>query len=80
MASVIKNHGSDPGTVHYVVTANSSVDLNPIPRCLYVMSGGNLEILDSSNTWITYSVASGVFPFRAMRIGANTTANVVAWI
>jgi hypothetical protein len=80
-ATVIKNHGSDPATIHYLAVANSSVDLNPIPRGFYVNTTGILEILDSSNTWVQYQgYAGGTIPFRAIRIGANTTANCVAWV
>jgi len=88
MQKVAKNAGADPATIHFEIAAGSNVALGdmantpnrPIPRAIRVITTGNLHILDDANTWITYSVTAGEnFPFRATRIGANTTANVVCW-
>lgn len=75
----IKQHGSDPATIHYTVTPSANV-LPILPRALFVTSDGNLEITDSNNVTIIYSVKAGLFPFRATKVGANTTANVIAWV
>ncbi len=78
--SVAKNAGSDPATYHYTVAASNTVSLSPIPRSLYVQVAGNVTIVDSGNTSITYAVSAGqVLPFRAIRIHTDTTATLIAW-
>ena len=78
--TVLKQYGSDPATLHYVVTPSNTAMLNPIPRSLYVVTAGNLTIVDSANVSITYIVTAGqVIPFRPIRIHTDSTANVVAW-
>lgn len=85
---VAKNGGADPGTIHFSILGNGSANTllaganvgTFIPRKLYVNTGGNLHMLDDSNTWVTYVVTAGqTIDFRPTRIGAGTTANVVAW-
>lgn len=75
-----KNYGSDPGTLHYTVTPSNTAPLSPVPRSLYVKASGNVTIVDSGNTTITYPVTAGqVLPFRAIYINTDTDATIVAW-
>jgi len=83
---VAKNGGADPGTIHYSVAAGANTTLGdtangrPFPRFIYVTQNGNLNMLDDSNTWITYPVTAGqIINFRAQAIGPSTTANVICW-
>jgi len=85
---VAKASGGDPATIHYTILGNGSANTilgdtannHPVPRSLYIATSGNLQMLDDTNTWVTYAVTAGqILPFRAQCIGANTTANVVAW-
>lgn len=90
MQKVAKGGGDDPATVHYTVVGNGSANTKlgdtansfnrPIPRFIFVVNAGNIEMLDDSNTWITYAVTAGQrLDFRAQQFGANTTANVICW-
>lgn len=78
--SVLKQYGSDPATMHYTVTPSNTATLNPIPRSLYVKASGNVTIVDSGNTSISYPVTAGqVLPFRAIRVHTDTDATLIAW-
>ena len=80
MGEIIKNHGSDPATIHYLVTPSNTVALSPVPRALFAMTSGNVSIRDSSNTTVIYAVTAGTtLPFRALYVHTDSTANVVAW-
>lgn len=73
---------SSPATKHYQVEVESGGDtvLDPKPRFLYVMTDGNLEIIDEDDTSVTYPVTAGQkIEFRAAAVGSGTTADVAAW-
>lgn len=72
--------GSDgPGTRHYAITAADS-DIPVRPRCLFVLTDGNLVLRDEVGTDITYPVTAGMqVPFRAVQVRAASTATVVGW-
>lgn len=85
---VARNGGADPATIHYTVMGNGAANTplgdtannRPVPRFIYVASNGNLQLLDDTNTWVTYVVTAGqILNFRAQQVGANTTANTVMW-
>lgn len=81
MGEIKRNYGSDPATLHYVVTPSNTVQLSPVPRALFALTTGNVAITDSSNTTIVYSVTAGTqLPFRAIYVTTATTANVIAWV
>lgn len=76
----VKNYGSDPATNHYTVTASNTAPLVPVPRALYVATAGNVTIVDSSNTAVTYAVTAGqIVPFRAIYVNTDSTASIIAW-
>ena len=87
MGTVAKGAGGDPSTLHYAYVAGSNTlfgstgnSLPTIPRKIYVNQTGNLQILDDSNTWITYAVTAGqILDFRPIRIGPASTSNVICW-
>lgn len=69
-----------PKSKHRTLTPDNNTDLDPVPAVLYVTVTGDVEIIDSDGTAVTYSaVPVGLFPFSAKRLGEATTATVVAW-
>lgn len=69
-------------TRHYSVTFDTELD--PVPRALFFMGTGDVEIEDVDGNAEVYSLATaGVFPFRARRIlSAGTTiaaSKIKAW-
>ena len=66
---------------HHAITPSDTVDLDPRPRALRVLTAGNLALLDELGVSITYPVVAGeIIPFRAVRVLATgTTATVVGW-
>lgn len=70
-----------PATRHYAITPSDAVDLPVIPRYLYVLTSGNLSLVDEKGTAITYPVTAGQrLEFRATRVRATgTTATVAGW-
>lgn len=87
MTTVARGAGGDPSTLHYSYVAGANTlfgstgnNLPTIPRKLYILSSGNLQMLDDANTWITYPVTAGqILDFRPTRIGHSSTANVACW-
>lgn len=71
-----------PATRHYVVDLDSPgpTELDPVPRWLYAMTDGNIEIVDANEVSAIYPVTAGqILPFRATALGSSTTADVAAW-
>lgn len=81
MPPVAKNAGDDPATFHYAVSPSNTASLSPVPRMLYIASNGNVTVVDSGNTSVTYTnlVQGTVLRFRAIRIHTDSTASVIAW-
>lgn len=70
-----------PATRHHAITPSDATDLAVIPRYLYVLTSGNLSLVDEKGTAITYPVTAGQrLEFRATRVRATgTTATVAGW-
>lgn len=87
MGQLARGGGVEPATIHYLYTAgantafgNTSNNDPRVPRSLKVLNTGNLQLLDDSNTWITYPVTAGDhLHFRPLRIGPSSTSNVSCW-
>lgn len=84
MADSFQGHSggmSGPATIHRTITPNDSTDLPYVPRAIVALTAGNVSLVDSLGTAVTYPVTAGqVLPFRAMRVRATgTTATVVGW-
>ena len=84
MADRFQGHSggmSGPAEIHVAITPNDGADLPFRPRAIVALTAGNVSLVDSAGTAITYPVTAGqVLPFRAMRVRATgTTATVVGW-
>ena len=69
-----------PATHWYRIIPNDGVDLDPIPRSLYVDATGTLAVVDvDGNVMPMAAAAVGYHPLRARRVKATgTTATVYA--
>lgn len=69
-----------PADRHFEITPNDDEDLEIKPRYLYVEESGDLTIMDSKGTEVTYVVTAGQhLRFRPTRVMTSTTATVVGW-
>lgn len=70
-----------PAQFHVLLTPNDAADLAIIPRVLFCLSAGTLNILDRDGRAIQYPVAAGqLLPISARRLMATgTTATVAGW-
>lgn len=71
----------DPGELHYQITPNDTVPLNPKPRSIYCRVNGDVVIEDKRGTALTYSMTAGdVLPFRGHLVKVTgTTGTFYAW-
>lgn len=72
---------SAPATRHFAITLSDTVDMAIVPRALYVLTAGNLAIVDAADVVVVYPVTAGqIIPFRGKRINlASSTATAVGW-
>lgn len=72
-----------PAEHHYEVTLESPgpTVLDPQPRYLYVLTTGDVEIVDEDENSILYDdvPAHTILPFRAYALGGGTVADIIAW-
>lgn len=69
---------SSPGSHHFAITPSDATDFTVMARGIYVGTGGDVAIVTSDGTAVTYvGAASGsVIPMRAKRVNStNTTAD-----
>ena len=63
-----------PANKHFAITP-ADTDLAVVPRAIYVGVAGTLVLRDVAGVDVTYTaVAGSIIPFRAIRVGAASTA------
>lgn len=72
---------SGPGLRHYAITPHDVNELPYIPRVIYCLTSGTLQVVDRGDVQIAYPMVAGDrLEFRAKRIMATgTTGSYVAW-
>jgi hypothetical protein len=77
---------TSPGTIHVKITPSNTVNIQPRPRVLRILTDGWLVVRDERQTVIAYPVLAGtVESFSAVRVmasgdGHTTTATCVGWL
>lgn len=75
---------NSPCTRHYAVTLDSPgpTELDPRPRRLFVVTTGDVEIIDEAGEAVLYEAvpAGTTIDFRAVALGGDTTADIIAWL
>lgn len=74
-----ENSWSDPAENATAITPNDSTELSPVPRGIYVGTGGNLALLlvrDSVAVTFVNVPDGSIVPARALKVmSTNTTAS-----
>lgn len=69
-----------PGRRHGLVTPSDTVDLDPRPRALRILTSGALVVTDGGGVDVTYTVTAGeTFMFSPVRVKASGTTATAAW-
>lgn len=70
----------NPGRKHIAITKSDVTTYSGLVA-LFVGGAGNVVIVDSEGTSVTYAVAAGaIIPFEAVKVSATTTATgIVGW-
>lgn len=69
-----------PGRRHGLVVPSDTVDLDPRPRALRILTSGALVVTDGVGVDVTYTVTAGeTFLFSPVRVKATGTTATAAW-
>ena len=72
---------SGPGLRHLAIVPSDTVDLPDVPRVIYCLTSGTIQVMDRDGNTLPYPMTAGDrLEFRAKRIMAtNTTGTYYSW-